>query len=177
MGFPASHLWRHRGVTIGKTSGIPDSRWLTIRHFRGDQFEKNCSKSDFSWFNRTARAFFFKWLSWFLRYVLAFRTHVLKTHVLEHAFWWILFSNNLWFIKFTHHDMLARLLGWSGFWFAIQPSKHNSTCQPSNFNCALLRRLSDGFGWDFLYVTHEVGPETFFVPQKTGLRAFTGSKC
>ena len=131
MGFPASHLWRHRGVTIGKTSGIPDSRWLNIRHFRFDQFEKNCSKSDFSWFNRTARAFFFKWLSWFLRYVLAFRTHVLKTHVLEHAFWWILFSNNLWFIKFTHHDMFSRLLGWSGFLFAIQPSKQNSTCQPS----------------------------------------------
>ena len=62
----------------------------------------------------------------FLRYGLAFGTRVLKTCVPERAFWRILFSNNLWFIKFTRHDTSARLPGWSGFGFIIQPSKHDS---------------------------------------------------
>ena len=65
--------------------------------------------------------------SMFLRYVLAFRTRVLKTCVPEPAFWRIFFSNNLWFIKFTHHEASARLPGCSCCWLIIQPSKHDST--------------------------------------------------
>ena len=66
-------------------------------------------------------------LSMFLRYILAFGTRVSKTCVPDRAFWRILFSKNLWFIKFTHHDTSARLPGWSGFWLIIQPSEHDST--------------------------------------------------
>ena len=66
-------------------------------------------------------------LSMFLQNILAFGKRVLETGVPERAFWRILFSNNLWFIKFFHHDTSARLPGWWGFWLTIQQSKHAST--------------------------------------------------
>ena len=114
----------------------------------------------------------------FLRYVLAFGTRVLKTCVPERAFWRILFSNNLWFIKFT---IVTLQQGFQVGLVSGLLSNHPNMTQPSEYMRHWNPILTVHFRGVFPMALGEIsfsqtrlGLKPIFAHKK-GLRAPTGS--